>query len=350
MGPFGLKAGSTHAPRWGNPTTSTPFLTNSLIRRTSSAPLLPLDAPEGSKPAVPLGLVSSFDTPMSNSSTSREGPAQLSPTNNRWVGNPVRTSSAARKGKAKMEDQDGPHTHPPPFTGRPLPAPLLATLISESAPLEHEMRSEARLRSLLSSHPSALPLAPRAPRSVRGRFPETAGDDDDDDDSFSRSWNQRNWMGRGNRLPSSDSDSDDDIIEEVAEPHETVNSAFAAGMDMDRPECQPSGPMGAGNGSPAINTSGGVTGTATWGVGSGGLIRSNAPRMSFGTAGQAATALGMVPSPGTGLGLPTAFGGLGMGGNGGTPLGSPTTERLEVGYLPRNGANDSLLLRQGPCR
>ena len=46
-------------------------------------------------------------------------------------------------------------------------------------------------------------------------------------------------------------------------------------------------------------------------------------RMSFGAAGA-----GMVPSPGTGLALPSAFGGLGMGT--GTPLASPTIERLDV--------------------
>lgn len=70
--------------------------------------------------------------------------------------------------------------------GRPIPGSLLATLISESAPLEHEMRSEARLQRLISSHPSALPLAltprqRRMSRMARGRFPESVDEDDDDD-------------------------------------------------------------------------------------------------------------------------------------------------------------------------
>ena len=306
--------------RWGERSTSnTPFLTNSLIRRTSSAPPLAL---EGLSTQTP----STGHSPPSNSmrldtdSMDRDDSPSLSPTQVRWHNDPLRSGS--RKGKAKMDIQNTPGDQNQPFTGRPLPAPLLATLISERAPLEHEMRSEARLQRLLHSHPSALPLTPRAPRSVRGRFPETAGDDDDDDD-ISRSWRQRNWLGRGTRPPSSDSDSDDGVMEEVTEPNEPVNAAFAAGMDMDRPVSRSSSSNGAAN-----QNNGNVIGTPQFGWGGGSLVRSNAPRMSFGTAGQAA-GMGMVPSPGTGIGLPSAFGGLGMGG-GGTPVGSPTIERLEV--------------------
>lgn len=253
-------------------------------------------------------------------------------------------AGARRKGKAKMEDIDcgvglsSPHPnqlHPPPFTGRPLPGPLLATLLSESAPLEHEMRSEARLQRMLSSHHQALPFTPRAPRSSRGRFPETVDDDDDEHDPSTSRWSsaRRSWMGRGSI---DDSDSD----EETGAP-EPVNSAFAAGMDMDRPGSSSSSGMGmsafaqeSGRNTPALPLTMGTTSAGT-------MANSNQPtppsqsvpwpgagvrsaRMSFGSAGA-----GMVPSPGSGLGLPGAFGGLGMGI--GTPLASPTLERLEVG-------------------
>jgi hypothetical protein len=260
----------------------------------------------------------------------------------RWVPNHLNQSaSARRKGKAKMEDpalvlatgdQPAP-PHNPPYTGRPLHASLLATLISESAPLEHEMRSEARLQRLLSSHPSVLPLTPRAPRANRGRFPETAGDDDDDEsESFGRSWSRRTWLGR--RTSDSDSDSDDMPI--VMEENEgEVNMAFAAGMDMDRPDTNSSNgimgtgrPDSSGSNGPAGSLRPGSAQGQTPGQSQGQWGQRAAARMSFGAAGA-----GMVPSPGSGLGLPSAFGGLGMGGSSagiGTPLASPTIERLEV--------------------
>lgn len=215
-----------------------------------------------------------------------------------------------RRGKLQNEEI-GPGLHRPPFTGRPLPAPLLATLISETTPHEHEIQSEARLQRLISSHPRAVPFTPRTSRSSRGRFPETAGDDDDEDDFPSRRaiWAARAWT----RRDSSDSDSDD-MPEDAPEP---VNSAFAAGMDMDRvgSSSESGYPEGSGKSTPGSNPVASVTtpqGPLGW-------EKSRPPRMSF--------SAGLAPSPG-GFGLPSAFGGLGMGT--GTPLGSPTIERLEV--------------------
>lgn len=341
------------APLWAANNTSTPFLTNSLLRRTSSAPPLAIDALTTRTPPMPNSATFCGDRSQdpNNGETGMEFDADQptlppAPPDSplRWIPNHLNSSaSARRKGKAKMEDLDPDisanqptQSHNPPFTGRPLHASLLATIISESAPLEHEMRSEARLQRLLSSHPSALPLTPRAPRASRGRFPETAGDDDDDEgDSFGRSWSRRTWLGRR----TSDSDSDSDDMPMVMEENEgEVNMAFAAGMDMDRPDSSSSsGLMGTlvgsrpdssgmngGTGPLRPGSAQGLTpgsGQAQWG-------QRVAPRMSFGAAGA-----GMVPSPGSGLGLPSAFGGLGMGGSSagiGTPLGSPTIERLEV--------------------
>ena len=296
-------------PRWGSDSSPTPFPGTTLLRRTSSAPLafdgLTTRTPP---PAVAVECLDDDIIDMDNGNTEPTSPL-------RWMPNHLQSNSARRKGKARMSDADisdpapAPSVHPPPFTGRPLHASLLATLISESTPLEHEMRSEARLQKLLSSHPSAMPLTPRAPRSSRGRFPETAGDEDDDDELYSRSWSRRNWLGRQS---SSDSDSDDMVLEEP-EQGEPVNAAFAAGMDMDRPGSSTS----SSNSGMRPDSQGhphGMNGHA-W--------PKSSARMSFGAAGA-----GMVLSPGTGLALPSAFGGLGMGT--GTPLASPTIERLEV--------------------
>jgi hypothetical protein len=281
------------------------------------------------------------------------GEEQRSPL--RFLPSHLQTSASRRKGKGRMDDMDvpplgGPTTGPPgstahpegdsaplkPFNRKPLPANLVATLISENAPLEHEIQSEARLQRFIHSHPPRLPLTPRISKSTRGRFPEMADNDDDDEDDRRPSWRGRQWMGMRS---DSDSDSDDD--------GEPVNSAFAAGMDLDRPMSMssssssavwpsgnasesgkmtpggsgpaPAGPastgpvagvVGNGNGQPTP-----PPGSTTWG----GAQRPS--RLSFGA--------GLIPSPGTGFQLPGAFGGLGMGG-GGTPLGSPTIERLEV--------------------
>jgi len=178
------------------------------------------------------------------------------------------------------------------------------------------------------------------------------GDDDEDDRDFGSirrpPWERRRtWQG-----VSSDSDSDD-MAEDT--PVEPVNSAFAAGMDMDRPtssssstvwmstnvsesgkstpaQAPPMGPSRSGSGSGSASGSG---------TGQGNTQPQPTPpsvsaqwpnslkhgRMSFGSAGQ-----GMVPSPGSGLGLPGAFGSLAMGGIG-TPSASPTVEKLDVGGL-----------------
>lgn len=347
--------------RWGDTTTATPFLSNSLIRRTSSAPPLALEAlsthtpPMGSTAQMQNALMEDTESMETDSnygdSVDQNEPILSSPTlhSHHWLP-PHLQPSSRRKGKAKADDlaRDGadPNVHQPPFTGRPLHASLLATLISESSPLEHEMRSEARLQRLLSSHPQVLPLTPRAPRSSRGRFPETAGDDDDEDEPFPHSWSRRSWMGRSRRTSSSDSDTDEGMEELEPEQGEPVNSAFAAGMDMDRPDSRGSSSTGFGF-TTRENGSGSGSNSRSDSVGAGvGLPtppssqifqqQQQAPaqswggrhgmRMSFSQAGQAAS--GMVPSPGSGLGLPSAFGGLGMGT--GTPLGSPTIERLEV--------------------
>ncbi len=315
-------------PRWGPAT----FLVHEAIPRHSSAPPPLIKGLSTSTPPIPLS------DPMDEGSGSHS-PVEMDGIDGplRWMPNHL-PSSSRRKGKARMSDalSSGGSTlptslHAPPFTGRPLPAPLLATLISESSPLEHEMRSEARLQRLLTSHPQALPLTPRAPRSSRGRFPEMVGGDDDDDDDPGMcrpSWaRMSSWM---NRASSSDSDSDEMVTEDPPEP---VNSAFASGMDMDRHMPDIDRPT-----SSSSSCIFGESGKSTPGQSrsnSGSAIpcptppQQSAPwpkamRMSFGSAGA-----GMVPSPG-GLGLPSAFGGLGMGGIS-TPSGSPTIERLEVG-------------------
>lgn len=254
-----------------------------------------------------------------------------------------------RKGKMRAEDGDpvpaAPDVHRPPLTGPPLPASLLATLKSESSPLDHEYKSEARLQRLISSHPRAVPFTPRTSRSSRGRFPETAGDEDDEDDFPSRRalWASRAWT----RRSSSDSDSDDMPMSapmggggigmgmgfgnEDVRDREPVNAAFAAGMDMDRAasasEQEGSGKStpgaGSGSGTGSAQQAGGV-GVTTPAGSNHGFDRTRPPRMSFSG--------GLIASPGTGFGLPSAFGGLGMGT--GTPIGSPTIERLDVGFLP----------------
>ncbi|KAK4685876.1 hypothetical protein P7C73_g4262, partial [Tremellales sp. Uapishka_1] len=298
-------------PRWGPPG----FLVHPSVRRVSTAPPMAIEALSTTTPPIPD--LEKLESSGSNSPMEIEMDDDLPRSPLRWVPTHLQSASSRRKGKYRMEGEaSDPSLHPPPFVGRPLPGPLLATLISESSPLEHEMRSEARLQRLISSHPSALPLTPRAPRSSRGRFPEMVGgdDDEDDDDCITRRWGQRSWTGR--RPSSSESDSDD---ESEAIPGNDVNSAFAAGMDMDRPSSS-SGDVGKWT--PVQNIPTPPSLNAAW------PSRATSARMSFGSAGA-----GLVPSPGGGLGLPGAFGGLGMGGIG-TPLGSPTIEKLELAASP----------------
>lgn len=138
-------------------------------------------------------------------------------------------------------------------------------------------------------------------RMSRGRFPEMVGDDEDEDD---------NPRGLGSRWRAGSSDSDSDDMMEEDWPTSTpvhgagaVNSAFASIMDLDRP---------SSGGSSAFQSN---SGKSTPGGGRNG-------------AGKRVGA----PSPGTGLLLPTAFGGLGMGTGSATPVGSPTAEKGD--FLP----------------
>lgn len=361
-------------PRWG-PGGS--FL-EAARKRTTSSPALPFESLTTSTPPVDMperpaqyGFPDEVDEAMPATGSRTQSPL-------RWVPNHMRPTSSSRKGKGRADDIAGGGAHGTSgstspeseangsgggqaFPGRPLPAPLLATLISETAPLEHEMRSEARLQRLLSSHSRASPFTPRAPRSSRGRFPETVGDDEDDDDNDLAVGRARAWTARHSRMGgrfSSDSDSDDDAAGAAALAGETVNSAFAAGMDMDRPGSSSSSSAmmfldhhasgkstpghiahgtshadhSAGGPGQVVNPglltpghAGSQTGfpTPPSGQGSQAWDRNRFSRLSFGNAAQ-----GIASSPGTGIALPSAFGGLGMGT--GTPLGSPTVERLEV--------------------
>jgi hypothetical protein len=378
-------------PRFG----AAAFLSQASLRRTSSAPLLPFDGLTTTTPPVPpreldgdgdgvggSGSQSPMEMEMDADADMGMEMSNHSRSPLRWVPHhlqPSSTSAGRRKGKARLEDPEYHPTSPrarargdsetgmhrPPFTGKPLPAPLLATLISEATPLEHEMRSEARLQRLLTSHPHALPFTPRAPRSSRGRFPETADEDDDDDAFFGRrpSWARRSWIGRAG---DSDSESDDMPMDDSASAPEPVNAAFAAGMDMDRPASSSSSSWpndGSGKSTPGAGQIG--SGTANAGVvpapapdqgqnqnqtqiqnqnhnqnqnqGQPTPPSANAPwsdRMKTGR-GSLSSGMGLVPSPGTGFGLPSAFGGLGMGTA--TPLTSPIAEKLEAsGFLRKS--------------
>ena len=309
-------------PRWSN----TPFLSS--LPPHSASPLS-IENLTTRTPPIPRDV----DALGSARSSSSSSPLDMEPGEDarsplRWIPSHLQHNSARRKGKARMDNSEPaspPMARPletQAFSGRPLPAPLLATLISESSPLEHEMRSEARLQRLIASHPRALPFTPRASRSSRGRFPETVDDDDDDLMGYSGpAWRRSSMAGR--RASSSDSDSDEMPVEEAPEP---VNAAFAAGMDMDRPGSSSSSASAFATGGPASRSGSGS------GPGTGNQPTppsSNAPwgkstRMSIGSSGS-----GLVPSPGVPTGLPFAFGTLGVGGS--TPQASPTVERLEVG-------------------
>ncbi|OCF31196.1 hypothetical protein I316_07164 [Kwoniella heveanensis BCC8398] len=376
------------SPRWPGRGGS---FANSLIRRTSSAPSIPFEDLKTSTPPIPQAAQleddPEEDSIMDTEGDGDQGGGAKSPL--KWAPSHLQSSTASRrKGKARMDDLDlsPPQTattiHVAPFSGRPLPSALMQTIASEQAPLDHEMQSEARLQRFLLSHPQKLPLTPRAPKGSRGRFPDQVGGDDDDEDEFpihlgagrrTSSWTRRNWMDRA-RMDDSDSDSDD-VLEDIGPGGvEPVNSAFAAGMDMDRPGSSSSSGMwmsanrsDSGKSTPGRteNPDGSTTSSgpsqqqqtqqrqqqqqqqsiinpfptppsgssAVWPnaaptSGPGSALRST--RLSFSSAGA-----GLVPSPGN-FGLPSAFGTLGMGGIG-TPVGSPTVERLELGASPGAG-------------
>ncbi|WRT63832.1 uncharacterized protein IL334_000757 [Kwoniella shivajii] len=377
-------------PRWAGNGGS---FANALIRRTTSAPIIPFEDLKTSTP--PLSSVSQLprETPMDmeEDEDDEEDKSSSSKSPLKWIPTHLKSSSLSlgRKGKGKMDDDislsptktataisSASTTGAPTFTGRPLSNALLQTLASEERPLDHEMQSEARLQRFLLSHPQKLPLTPRAPKGSRGRFPDqVGGDDDDEENNFpnlgparrSTSWTatRRNWMDRA-RFDDSDTDSDEEE-ELIGGKEEPVNSAFAAGMDMDRPTSSSSSNMWIShNNSSEDSGTGTYTGKSTppkldhqqqqhshlqqyhhqqsqqIGIGnpfptppstngpfapntsSNSNFRSG--RLSFSSTGQ-----GMVPSPG--FGLPSAFGGLGMGGIG-TPLASPTVERVELGASP----------------
>lgn len=137
----------------------------------------------------------------------------------------------------------------------------------------------------------------------RGRFPEMVEDDDDDDRAPRSRWQE------------SDTDSDD-MIEDEWTPAPgsggAVNTAFASIMDLDRPTSSGSSFHRSDSGK---STPSGSTRPSAGGNGN------NKPRIA--------------PSPGSGLQLPSAFGGLGMGSA--TPIGSPTTERAELAASPTVG-------------
>ncbi|RXK34622.1 hypothetical protein M231_08122, partial [Tremella mesenterica] len=187
-----------------------------IVKRTSSAPPMGFEGLSTTTPPIPQASHMEAEGSRSQSPMDLEGLNDLEPKPPLlWMPNHLKHPLTRRKGKGRPDDiellsRPSPlqPLHAPPLSGRPLPASLLATLVSEASPLEHEMRSEARLQRLLSSHPSALPLTPRAPRSSRGRFPEMVGGDDDDDDEMSLrrpSWAHQSW----GRTTSSDSDSDE---------------------------------------------------------------------------------------------------------------------------------------------
>ena len=320
--PFGNNAFTPRGPSWAS---THPFLTS--IQRTSSAPPTAFST---LRPGSPTDLIRSA-RPSSPFMKLEEGDltphASTSPLNLMHG----HFGSSFSKGKEKMDDQEmqSPEKKSsfdiPPFTGRPLPAPLLATLISESSPLEHEMRSEARLQRLIASHPQTLPMTPRPSRSSRGRFPESIDDDDDEHSMSFRGPSFRRSSMLTARGVSSDSDSDDMTLED-GQP-EPVNTAFAAGMDMDRP-----GSSGS-SASIMLLTGGHQCGNGSAGSGSTPQAQPTPPsqngpwarsaRMALGSSGS-----GMVPSPGAPTGLPYAFNDLGMEGS--TPQASPTAERIEV--------------------
>jgi hypothetical protein len=121
---------------------------------------------------------------------------------------------------------------------------------------------------------------------------------------------------------SSDSDSDEMMDEapdwqgSMSGAAGAVNSAFASVMDLDRPPSSgSSGTWGSGKNTPGSRN----------GAGAGAGAAPTPPPQWKG-------ARTVAPSPGTGLQLPTAFGGLGMGIA--TPLGSPTVEKMELAASP----------------
>ncbi|OCF59640.1 hypothetical protein L486_02312 [Kwoniella mangroviensis CBS 10435] len=387
-------------PRWAGHGGS---FANALIRRTSSAPSIPLeDLKTSTPPITPTPHLPAEDSNMmmmdmeeegNGSSSSGAGPE----TSLRWQPSRLKSHSSSnlRKGKGKMEDQNQDQSRPSgldslsptsillqpvPFAGKPLPNALLKTLASEERPLDQEIESEARLQKFLLSHPTKLPLTPRnnikMAKGSRGRFPDqVGGDDDDNEDDIlfstgpnrrSTSWTtslsrrSRNWMDRARFDDDTDTESDDDDEDEEILTNtstnnnshnnnkgkeEPVNTAFAAGMDMDRPGSSSSSSFNiwSGGGSISNDNSGKSTppqvpigianpfptppSTNNNNTFPPNFNNSRSARLSFGQS------QGMVPSPG--YGLPSAFGGLGMGGNGvGTPLGSPTVERAELGASP----------------
>lgn len=292
---------SSNGPRWGLTAFSAPA-------RVGSAPPIPIEGLTTSTSPIP--------------SRSENGTSPM--VEEKWQ---LRRSSG---------DGSGQGLGRAPFHGRPIPGSLLATLISESSPLEHEMRSEARLQRFISSHPSAIPLTltprqRRMSRMTRGRFPESVDDDDDDGPApLGARWRD-----------DSDTDSDEMMDEEwpAAPSGSAVNSAFASIMDIDRPGSNGSWPRSdSGKSTPSTNAaSSGQKGTP------------QANRLEPGWKG---SRLGQSPGAST---LITSFGNVGFaaassgasgaasGASGAsgrdTPLGSPTVEKSELASVGSPNVN-----------
>lgn len=281
---------SSNGPRWGLTAFSAPA-------RVGSAPPIPIEGLTTSTSPIP--------SRSENATSMGEEKWQLR-----------RSSGDAGQGLGRA------------LHGRPIPGSLLATLISESSPLEHEMRSEARLQRFISSHPSAIPLTltprqRRMSRMTRGRFPESVDDDDDDGPApLGARWRD-----------DSDTDSDEMMDEEWPAPSgSAVNSAFASIMDIDRPGSNGSWPRSdSGKSTPSTNPNSGPKGTPQanrlepgWKGRVGQSPGASTLITSFGNVGFAASSAASGAS-----GQASGNGASGASGRD-TPLGSPTVEKSEL--------------------
>ncbi|WVO16746.1 hypothetical protein L204_104430 [Cryptococcus depauperatus] len=299
-------------PRWS---ASAKPIQNGLLKRSISTSMIPLEGLKTSTPPARLNIASEDnekrqDTEMADSS-------RLS-LDHSLEGN--RSSHQSTFNSA-----------------RPLPFALVQTLILESDPHKHEIQSEARLQRLILSHPSKLPLTPRAPRGSRGRFPDQVEDDDDELASFNvpLAGGARRWGGWTEREESDSDDDDDPTPEEGGE----VERAWAGIMDMDQPEL--SHPLTSQSGLARATESEPNQGqihinpsyplpTPHAQAQSHPTTQNPAQQTPVSAIKSGRLGMGIVPSPG--YGLQTAFTTLGMGS--GTPIGSPNVERSELGASP----------------
>lgn len=293
-------------PRWGLTAFSAPA-------RVGSAPPIPIEGLTTSTSPIPA---------RSENATSMEEKWQLR-----------RSSGDGGQGLGRA-----------PFPGRPIPGSLLATLISESSPLEHEMRSEARLQRFISSHPSAIPLTltprqRRLSRMARGRFPESVDDDDDGPAPLALGARWRD---------DSDTDSDDMMDDEWPAPASSaVNSAFASVMDIDRPGSNGSFPRSGASGASEPRSDSGKS-TPSTNTGNKGTPQRLEPGWKGARIGQSPGAstlitsfgnVGFAASAGSAASGASGVSGVSLGGASAsasgasgrdTPLGSPTVEKSEL--------------------